>query len=349
MNNIYRILSASSLGAGSYVRKFMFVAVAGICLPLLGMAILLAWAPFPLTPFSVFATALFCALPAVVLTCRWLKGLLQPVMDANTALHDYRISRQAPHLPLHYTDEAGELMRSVQTTVTELNDLLDEKQILSELIAHDLKMPVVNIRLMTGLLPAVVHNEPQLKEVIENIHLSLEEQEGLLQQVADLIRQHDSISTSMKRLPSSLNSSLSHAIRNQQPTATHKNIRILFQPERDYELLIAPEMFQQALKNIINNAIKFSHTGSDISIQTGSNEETVYIDIADEGIGFTETQGAALFERHKKGQKGTAGEESTGLGLYLTRKILEGHQATITAASEGPGKGARFRISFCRH
>lgn len=349
MNNIYRILSASSLWAGSYARKFMFVAVAGICLPLLSMAILLAWAPFPLTPFSVFATALLCALPAGVLTCRWLKGLLQPVVRANAALQDYRLSRQTPHLPVHYTDEAGELMRGVQITVTELNDLLDEKQILSELIAHDLKMPVVNIRLMTGLLPAVVHNESQLKEVIENIHLSLKEQEDLLQQVADLIRQHDSISTSMKRLPSSLNNCLTHAIRNQQPTAGHKQIRILFQPLHDYELLIAPEMFQQALKNIINNAIKFSHNGSAIHIQTGHTEEEVYIDIADEGVGFTEAQGATLFERLKKGQKGTAGEESTGLGLYLTRKILEGHQATITAASEGPGKGARFRISFSRH
>ncbi|HPZ89325.1 MAG TPA: HAMP domain-containing sensor histidine kinase [Flavihumibacter sp.] len=344
MSNIYRTLSANRLLAKNYTFKFLFVAFIGIHLPLLGLIALVSFVPHHLNPMSVFLTALVLTLLATIATLWILKGLLSPIIRANAALVNYRFNREVSALPMHFTDEAGQLMRDVQLTITELNDLLDEKQILSEFIAHDLKMPIVNIRLMIGALPAALQSPERVEEIIENINLSLIEQESLLQQVAELIKQHDSIAISMKREPSSLNECIRHAIRNQQPTAQYKQISIEFNPADDYTLPLATEIFQQAIKNILNNSIKFSHPGSTIRIQTSKSTNTVCIQFNDDGIGFTAEQGETLFERLKKGQKGTAGEESTGLGLYLTRKILEGHNAVIRGGSDGPNKGAWFRI-----
>ncbi|WP_431245109.1 sensor histidine kinase [Flavobacterium sp. P21] len=69
--------------------------------------------------------------------------------------------------------------------------------------------------------------------------------------------------------------------------------------------------------------------------------------VTDKGVGFDKNQIEELFKKFTKMSRlGTANELSTGIGLYLCKKIIERHKGTLTAISEGKNKGAEFKIEF---
>ena len=75
-----------------------------------------------------------------------------------------------------------------------------------------------------------------------------------------------------------------------------------------------------------------------------SNE--VQIIVEDKGFSFNENTKKILFSKFVPGHLGTDGEATTGLGLYLTKRIVEKHRGTIEAFSEGQGKGSKFIVSI---
>jgi signal transduction histidine kinase len=78
------------------------------------------------------------------------------------------------------------------------------------------------------------------------------------------------------------------------------------------------------------------------------NEDSkLIITVADRGIGFDKNQIDELFKKFTKMSRlGTANESSTGIGLYLCKKIIEKNKGSLIATSEGKNKGAEFRIEF---
>ena len=108
-----------------------------------------------------------------------------------------------------------------------------------------------------------------------------------------------------------------------------------------------PELFTQVLKNIASNAIKFSYSGSEICFSVYEKENRVHIDVSDTGIGFDATMRERMFDRFtKSGRKGTADQPTKGIGLYLSRKIINHQRGELTAFSPGPGKGSIFTIAL---
>ncbi|MGB3652381.1 MAG: HAMP domain-containing sensor histidine kinase, partial [Rivularia sp. (in: cyanobacteria)] len=97
---------------------------------------------------------------------------------------------------------------------------------------------------------------------------------------------------------------------------------------------------KRVLTNLIGNAIKFTSTGSiEVSLQAA---ETTEIKIKDTGSGISPEEQAILFERFRPGKHKNSG---SGLGLYLSRRIIEAHKGTITVESE-PEKGSLFAIAL---
>ena len=108
---------------------------------------------------------------------------------------------------------------------------------------------------------------------------------------------------------------------------------------------------QQALWNVIRNAVKFTREHGIISIATGNIGKTrIWVSIADSGIGFTPESAPALFQAFEQGGREiTRQYGGLGLGLAITRSIIEAHDGTIKAESPGPGKGATFTLEFPLH
>jgi signal transduction histidine kinase len=104
------------------------------------------------------------------------------------------------------------------------------------------------------------------------------------------------------------------------------------------------------LLNLLGNAIKYSPFFSKIAVEARREEGRALVDVKDAGPGLTEEDKRRMFGRFQRlSAKPTGGEAATGLGLSIARQLAEAMGGTLSAASEGPGKGACFTLSMPLH
>ena len=129
--------------------------------------------------------------------------------------------------------------------------------------------------------------------------------------------------------------------------AEKKSIRLDFAPECGLPLFrFDPGKVEQVLNNLISNAVKFSATGTAVTVKASRVDGTVVVSVRDHGQGIPAEELDKLFKPFSKTSvRGTDGEKSTGLGLAICRKIVEGHHGRIWAESE-VGKGSVFSFSL---
>jgi signal transduction histidine kinase len=344
--SIYELLSSVRLLAPSYTFKFLFIAFLGIHIPLIGLIIFVLFNPDSLDKLSVIGMTLLLTLAATAMTLYILNGLLTPLRRSRKALSDYRLKRVIPGLPTHFPDEAGQLMQNIQFTITELNDLLEEKKDLTSLLSHDLRIPLRNVKTLSKLL--LRHrDEESVKELSEMIYESAEEQTKLLESILQILRQDHLFFHANQNVQVNTEELIEEIITSFDAQAKEKGIILKKEINYNGHIAVQPELFAQVLKNLASNAIKFSHEGTAVSFRVYQKEGKTFIDVKDSGIGFEPEVAEALFERFtKNGRVGTAGEPSTGIGLYLSRKIIRHHRGDLTASSEGVGLGSVFSISL---
>jgi signal transduction histidine kinase len=101
------------------------------------------------------------------------------------------------------------------------------------------------------------------------------------------------------------------------------------------------------LFNLLSNAIKFSSPGSPIEVRIGRRDSMVQVDVIDQGIGIASSEITKLFEKYGRlDHRGNLVKpDSTGLGLYICKSLVEGQGGTIWVASE-PGKGSTFSYTL---
>jgi two-component system phosphate regulon sensor histidine kinase PhoR len=102
----------------------------------------------------------------------------------------------------------------------------------------------------------------------------------------------------------------------------------------------------EAIINLIDNAIKYSHDKREITIVTGTERRFVFVEVKDEGIGIPRNYQVEIFEKFYRAPTGDVhNTKGSGLGLTLVKKTMEAHQGKIKVDS-APGKGSSFRLYF---
>ncbi len=110
------------------------------------------------------------------------------------------------------------------------------------------------------------------------------------------------------------------------------------------EISLDADKIEQAMSNILGNAIEHSAAGTCMSVTLKEVNESIVFSVQDQGVGMSQEAMKQLFTPFSKtGAVKTGGEKSTGLGLTITRKIIEAHHGKITAESE-EGSGTTFTI-----
>jgi two-component system sensor histidine kinase/response regulator len=128
--------------------------------------------------------------------------------------------------------------------------------------------------------------------------------------------------------------------------AEQKNISIHNEVPSGIEAFVDRNHFMFIIRNLINNAVKFTSPGGSISISAKSMDGKTQLSVRDTGIGMSKESHAKLFEI-KTTQKtyGTAGEKGTGLGLILCKEFALQNKGEIWVESE-PNKGSTFFVSL---
>lgn len=345
-NPVYVSLSRLKIVSGSYPLKFLFIAFLGIHIPLIGIILYLLFGPARLEPLPVFLLALVLTLLATAGTLYLLNGLLYPLKQSKKALEEYLDKKVLPGLPVHYKDEAGILMQKVQITIMALNTMLEEKRDLASLLSHDLKQPLAVI----GTASEAIQNTTDTaatQKLAGTINRMVKEQFTLLEDVLQLLK-YDVLASSGDQLTVvPVESLVDDLMETSQVQAGTKNITIETDMQFDGLISVNLELFRQVLKNILHNAVKFSHPGGRIGLQVRQQGDRILFSIKDQGLGFDPRIAPALFQPFtRQGQTGTNGEPSTGVGLHLCKKIIDLHGGRIEAYSAGAGTGATFTIEL---
>lgn len=347
MKDIYNKLSAIGFLAKNYSLKFLFIAFLGVHVPLIVIILFIVFGWISFSPASIIIITLVATLVATGITLYLLKGLLTPLHMAKEALHDFLYFNTIPNLPTWYEDELGILIREIQLTIEKLDDLNQERQDLASLLSHDMRTPFAQYIALAGF----IKNEQDLTKIQEYaglIESSAAKQIETLQHVLEEMKtEHHVYLATPKNEIISIHFLLKEALQNYAITAAEKNIHCTINAIQNYQVKGNFTLLKEAFGNLISNAIKFSFPNATIEISAVLKNAGITITIQDHGLGFTEYQKARLFDRFSNlGTKGTRNETSTGLGLYLTKSIIEKHGGTITAFSEGNNKGACFEVSL---
>ncbi|MCD6012662.1 MAG: hypothetical protein K0Q79_2524 [Flavipsychrobacter sp.] len=293
----------------------------------------------------VFVTvSLALAVTAIISSYILFNKLISPLRLANRSLENYIATRKILDLPVNYEDEAGQILANVQQTLTKLDTLIVEKSDMVDLLSHDLRSPVGRILSLSNMIKSEGGGEVELySDYIINECTGLL---SLLENILLILREENN---EFRLEFVNLNKLIQETLSFYQFSAAEKNLKINVSIDEGIYIPIQQQLFKQAIRNILGNAIKFSPEGKSITIVGKQDDNQISLSIKDEGLGFKPSDMKKIFERFTTAnKKGTHGEASTGLGLYLSKKIVEKHGGKLVAESDGEYKGASFTIVLYR-
>lgn len=342
---IYGILSKVPF-LKRYSFKFLFVAFLGMHIPLLAViCYILYYEGAEFSALNVFLLVLVFTLIATVLTLLILNSLLAPLVTTKTSLELYTESGEIPNIPTSFNDEAGILMKNVQYTILKIENMLATQRDFTSLLSHDLRTPLAEMMGLAQVLDP--NNKEEHKEMVKEILKSGQNLMNMLQSILTMMKL-DTIDFDKENKHSvNLHNLVNHVIESASTQLEGKNLKIINDVDPKISVQINQITFEHVISNLINNAIKFSHTDKSITIFSDATPDNVTLMIQDRGIGLEPGTEKLIFQRFTKhGRAGTNNEKSTGLGLYLTKRIVELHQGNIKATSGGKDKGTTFSVSI---
>jgi signal transduction histidine kinase len=146
--------------------------------------------------------------------------------------------------------------------------------------------------------------------------------------------------------PTTIPSMISKAVESIEPHAIRKDIAVHSTIQDDIYIIEGDEgTLVEAVVNIVGNAVKYSPTGSRVEIIASNMDDQVVIEINDNGIGISSEDLPFIFEDFYTSRSNQQMERGSGVGLALTRRIIEAHNGTVTVESE-QGKGSTFKMRF---
>ncbi len=345
---LYTKLSAVGFLKKSYAYKFLFITFIGIHIPLIGLLFFALYGGNTISANSMLIFALIMTLLATVITLFLLKKLIFPIEMASKAVTSYRDSRIIPVLPLDFTDEAGLLLSNIQASIIENENFMSEKQDLVYLLSHDLRTFAGNSQALAKLILEENPLEP-IKEYSELIYESTHQQFYFIESFIRLIREDEALSKKIHEARVISISDIFSQVKEQvSQQRLKKNIQLKFSIEvAELFHKIDSDLLVRVLVNLLDNAIKFSFANAEIKINVYVKKSKFIFEISDTGLGFDPNHGKELFEKFTlRSRLGTANEPSTGIGLYLCKKIIEKYKGELIAESAGLNRGSKFSILF---
>jgi two-component system sensor histidine kinase/response regulator len=209
--------------------------------------------------------------------------------------------------------------------------------------AHDLRSPIGFIRMIVHFLLDASDelSEAELKSFLNDIETQANYMLGFLNDLLD-VTQIEAGKLNLKLEPVDLDDLLREAVYRHARMAAPKGTQVLLEPDSTGQVTADPARLGQAVDNLISNAVKYSPPGSTVKVNVQQTEEGWRVSVQDQGPGLTAEDRQHLFQNFARlSARPTGDEKSVGLGLAITRRVIEAHGGKIGVDSE-PGQGANF-------
>jgi signal transduction histidine kinase len=210
--------------------------------------------------------------------------------------------------------------------------------------AHDLRSPIMAIKVASQeLAESLPDGLPQLREEIDALHRAACFMGHIVDDFLD-VALIDAGQLELRIAPTSLRGVVEEALRLVQPRARRKSVVLSFEPLVDFSPEVDASRIQQVLMNLLNNAVDHSPAGSTVTVAMEQRQQRALIHVRDQGRGVAPEVRDNLFGAFVHGNDKTMGERSIGLGLAISRRIVDAHHGDLLL--ESTPAGSTFSVSL---
>lgn len=212
-------------------------------------------------------------------------------------------------------------------------------------VAHELKTPITSLRIAAQMLLRQMHQPnaieaDRLERSLRAIDLQSIKLSRLVTQLLDRVRlQKGRLDLEMRQ--TDLVDLIKDVITSAQLTSDRH--RVIFSAPDSMWAVVDPLRFEQVVTNILDNAVKFSPDGGDVTVKLWQDRNLIHLTVEDTGIGVEPDKRSSLFERFYQAH-GSENRSGMGLGLYISREIMNMHGGTIAAEFPEDG-GTRIVVA----
>lgn len=214
-------------------------------------------------------------------------------------------------------------------------------------VSHELRTPLNAIIGFSDILKTQVYGKLTKKqsEYVEDIQVSGIQLLGMVNEILDISKIEANAVKLVKRY-FEISRPIIESSNILMPLIKNKNINLSYKIDKDIDIYADYQKIQQILYNLISNAIKYTPENGNISITVTNTTKKVKISVKDSGIGIDKMYHKKIFQKFVQLEEAFYKKEtSTGLGLTITKKLVELHSGSIKVVSE-KGKGAEFIITL---
>jgi two-component system phosphate regulon sensor histidine kinase PhoR len=234
----------------------------------------------------------------------------------------------------------------VMNDVTRLRKLENIRREFVANVSHELKTPITSIKgWVETLLNGALDDPQEARKFLEIVARQSDRLNAIIEDLLSLSRiEQDAEKAAIVLEEGSVLEVIQAAIIDCKAKAQEKNVVVKAVCEKDLAAKINHPLLEQALVNLIDNAIKYSEPGQQVEVSAVRAGQAVVIGVRDEGCGIPVDHLPRLFERFYRVDKARSRKlGGTGLGLAIVKHIAQAHKGTVEVASL-PGQGSRFCI-----
>lgn len=274
------------------------------------------------------------------------RTLVAPLNALVTTANEIGAGNWASRVTVKGTAETRSLAQSFNTMVDQLqrNESLRRNMVAD--IAHELRTPIT--ALQANIYAILDDAYPMTKEEIAGLYEQTRMLSRLVQDLHEL-SQAESGQLALDRHAENLGETLAEMIAPFRSVAESKNVRLEVEIPPQLPLVLVDEQrINQVMHNLLNNALRHTPSGGTIRIRAFAQDNTLGIEIHDTGEGIPPEHLPNVFERFYRVDYARSRKTGgMGLGLAITKAIVEAHNGSISIASKGiPGEGTTFTIQL---
>jgi signal transduction histidine kinase len=253
------------------------------------------------------------------------------------------LSRLADQIAL--VAHSNRLLSQQRESMSRLQELDQMKSDFIAITSHELRTPITAIR---GFVKTLLRNRERLSgdQIASFMNIIDRQSERLARLVEDLLFvsriEAGTIRVQMEEV------TFADFMKDVVDALTPQGrSRVWLDVDRtDLRVVIDPNRTEQILRNLIENALKFSPPDSQVFLTGKVEDGLIQISVADQGVGISKEEIPRIFERfHQAGEVMTREAEGAGLGLYITKRLVEAMEGEISVESN-PGEGTTFRVTL---
>lgn len=247
---------------------------------------------------------------------------------------------------LNTNDEFKQMANAFNIMSTKLNEVDMQRKNFVANVSHELRTPIASIKLLAeSLLHQNEENVMIYREFLKDIDSEMDRLNNIINDLLVLV-DLDKKKLNLNYTITYVNFLIEKIVSRLKPLADRKNIELTFEQKEKIQIKIDKDKIQQAIINIIDNAIKYTPEGGKVKVSLYSESKYVVIKIQDNGVGIPKESLPYIFDRFYRVDKARARRTGgTGLGLSIAHQIVSFHQGVIEVESE-VNKGSAFYIKI---